>query len=116
MDNKEKPLNGAAVVGPPEPSADAPARPAGGPGAVPDRVALYHDAWGRLVLVDGQGREHAGVEPMRGFPISAPGNGVSLCDAEGREVLWVEDVAALPGPVRAVLEEDLARREFMPVL
>ena len=37
-------------------------------------------------------------------------------DAQGREVAWVEDLAALAPEVRRVLEDELARREFVPVL
>ena len=115
MHKKDESLNGAVAVRPAEPPG-ADGQPAEGDGAAPRPFGLYHDAWGRLVLVDDRGRAHVGVEPVRGFPISAPGHGVSFCDAEGRELLWVEDVTTLPGPVLQVLEQDLARREFMPVL
>ena len=76
---------------------------------------LRHDAWGRLVLVLG-GEEHAGVEVWRAFPITAPRRMVSVCSAEGRELLWIEDLDAMPAGVRGVLEEELARRDFVPVL
>jgi hypothetical protein len=77
---------------------------------------LQHDPWGRLVLTDPAGHRHVGVQPVRAFPISAPGEGLALCDADGRELAWIERLADLPEPVRKVLEEALARREFMPVL
>src|SRR5262245_23160115 len=78
-------------------------------------IGLRHDAWGRLVLtLDGE--EHVGVEPARAFPITDPRHMVSLLSAEGRELLWVESLGALPDGVRRVLEEELARREFVPVL
>lgn len=80
------------------------------------KFGLNHDAWGRLVLIDAEGRRHVGVEPIRAFPISEPNRGVALCDAEGREVAWVDDLADLPGPTRATLEDELARREFLPIL
>src|SRR4051812_45729424 len=78
--------------------------------------SLSHDAWGRLVLIGAEGVRHVGVEPVRAFPISSPRHGVSLCDAEGRELVWVDDLDGLPPDVRRVLEEELARREFVPVL
>ena len=78
--------------------------------------ALHHDAWGRLVLTDAAGREHVGAEPVRAFPISAPNEGMAICDAEGRELVWVERLDDLPPPLRRQLEEELARREFVPVL
>jgi hypothetical protein len=75
---------------------------------------LQHDAWGRLVLIDADGRRFVGVEPIRVFPISSPQHWISICDAEGREIACVEDLAKLPERARQVLEEDLARREFIP--
>src|SRR5437764_1332377 len=77
---------------------------------------LHRDAWGRLVLTDADGRQHAGIEPVRAFPLSDPAGPVAVCDAEGREVAWVESLAAVPAPVRQLLEEELARREFVPVI
>jgi len=77
---------------------------------------LRHDAWGRLVLTDAHGHEHAGIEPVRAFPISAPRHGISLCDTDGRELLWIDDLDAVPQPTRQLLEDDLARRQFVPIL
>jgi hypothetical protein len=78
--------------------------------------ALHHDSWGRLVLTEPGGRQHVGVEPVRAFPVSDPTHGIALCDAAGLEVAWIESLDALPPPVRQVLEEALALREFVPVL
>ena len=75
---------------------------------------LSHDSWGRLVLIDSSGRRHSGVEPVRAFPIADPLHWISICDAEGRELVLVEDLAKIPQPVRQVLEDELARREFVP--
>ena len=83
--------------------------------ANPD-FTLERDAWGQLVLIYADGRRLAGVEPARAFPISAPEGLLSICDAEGRELLCVEDVAALQPEVRRILEEALAQREFVPVV
>lgn len=77
---------------------------------------LHHDAWGRLALVDELGRKFTSVEPIRAFPISDPGHFICLCDAEGRELLCIDDLAALPDATRELLEKDLARREFVPVV
>jgi uncharacterized protein DUF1854 len=77
---------------------------------------LQHDAHGRLVLIDAEGQPHAGVEPVRGFPISDPDHWISICDAEGRELVSVKDVAGLSAAVREILERDLARREFVPMI
>jgi Domain of unknown function (DUF1854) len=77
---------------------------------------LHHDALGRLVLTDADGQEHVDVEPARGFPISDPENRISIRDAQGHEIRWVESLADLPADVRSVLEADLRRREFIPII
>ena len=77
---------------------------------------LYHDAWGRLVLVDAAGAEHVGCEPVRSFPLSDPERFISLCDAQGRELVCVARLETLPERVRSVLVDALARREFVPVV
>jgi hypothetical protein len=77
---------------------------------------LEHDAWGSLVLVDSDGERHAPVEPVRGFPISAPDRWISICDFQGRELVSVEDAGALAPEVRQVLSNDLTRREFVPLV
>ncbi len=77
---------------------------------------LERDAWGQLALVLPDGRRQAGVEVARAFPISAPGEYVSICDAEGHEIMCIEDPSALPPRVLAALDEELARREFVPVV
>lgn len=84
-----------------------------GPG-VPS-FGLRHDGWGRLVLALG-GEEHVGVDVSRAFPITAPRRMISVCSAEGRELLWIDDLDALPADLRGVLEEELKRREFVPVV
>jgi hypothetical protein len=74
------------------------------------------DDWGRLVLTDAGGKRHVGVEPIRAFPISDPGKWISLCDAEGHEVAWIESLDELSEANRAILAEELAHREFVPVI
>ena len=77
---------------------------------------LHRDAWGRLVLTEPAGRQHVGLTAVRAFPISAPEEGLALCDAEGREVWWVESLGELPPQLRRLLEEELGWRQFMPIL
>ena len=77
---------------------------------------LSHDPWGRLVLIDAEGRRHVGVEPVRAFPFTDPGRWVSICDPDGSEVLFLEDLADVPAATRHTLEQELARREFVPVI
>jgi hypothetical protein len=77
---------------------------------------LHHDAWGRLVLTDAEGRQHVGVEPVRAFPLSAPRCGISITDTTGRELVWIDDLEEVRPDQRRPLEEHLAAREFVPVI
>ncbi len=77
---------------------------------------LQRDAFGRLVLTDGEGQRHEGVVAVRAFPIAAPDEGISLLDVDGHELAWVERLADLPEPTRGLVAQALEQREFMPVL
>ncbi|HTN77693.1 MAG TPA: DUF1854 domain-containing protein [Pirellulaceae bacterium] len=75
---------------------------------------LVHDAWGRLVLIDAEGQRHVGVTALRIFPTSDADHWISILDAKGRELVLIDDPGRLALPLRELLDEDLARREFMP--
>lgn len=75
---------------------------------------LQRDAHGRLVLVTAEGERHTGVLPVRAFPIAAPEEGLAMVSAEGRELAWIDRLADLPTETRALLQEELAQREFTP--
>jgi hypothetical protein len=77
---------------------------------------LERDALGRLVLIDTQGVRHVGVHPVRAFPITAPVAGIGIMDQSGKELYWYPSLAAIPGSELALIEEELAAREFMPVI
>ena len=77
-------------------------------------IQLQRDGHGRLVLTLADGSEHAGVQPVRAFPIGAPDEGISLLGQDGHERLWVDRLTDLPAGVRALVEEELAVREFSP--
>lgn len=76
---------------------------------------LTRDSFGRLVLV-AEDEVHRGVVPVRAFPISAPGEWISLIAVDGHEVGWVAQLDDLPEAARGLIEEALAGREFMPSL
>lgn len=84
--------------------------------AATQSFTLQRDAAGRLVWRSADGREYAGAQPARAFPVSAPEEGVSLLDAEGHELAWIANPAALPERERTLLTQALAAREFMPVI
>jgi hypothetical protein len=77
---------------------------------------LERDAHGRLVLTDAGGVRHVAVQPVRAFPLSAPDEGLSLVSAEGVELAWIDRPDTLPKAQRAMLDEELAQREFVPVI
>jgi hypothetical protein len=81
---------------------------------IPLPFELTHDAWGRLVLTDAAGERYVGVVPLRVFPATDPQHWIALVDAQGRELLMIEDLAACPPPVREVIELELSQREFLP--
>jgi hypothetical protein len=75
---------------------------------------LHRDLFGRLVFTGSDGTEHAGVEPSRAFPITAPDEGIALIGADGHELAWVSTLADLPEETRRLVIEELAGRDFMP--
>ncbi|MFO0958415.1 MAG: DUF1854 domain-containing protein [Isosphaeraceae bacterium] len=77
---------------------------------------LERDDFGRLVLTDAEGQRSVGVEPVRAFPITDPARNVAIVDAEGRELVLIADLDALPADLRATLDREFARREFIPVI
>ena len=77
---------------------------------------LSRNAFGRLVLETAGGDRHEGVIAVRAFPIDAPENGISLISAEGHELAWIDHLQALPVDLRVIVDAELARREFMPVI
>jgi len=85
------------------------------PGAAPaGEFRLHRAASGRLALTTASGEVHEGVVPVRAFPIAAPDEGFALVSADGRELAWVDRLGTLADAARALVEEELAAREFMP--
>ena len=75
---------------------------------------LTRNAAGRLVLTGPQGEIHEGVVPVRAFPISAPGEGVSLIGDDGHELRWINNLNDVAEASRVLIEAELVQREFMP--
>lgn len=74
---------------------------------------LTRNSFGKLVFSSPEG-VHEGVVPVRAFPIAAPETGIALVDVDGHELAWIDRLADLPPATRALLEEELKNREFLP--
>jgi hypothetical protein len=77
---------------------------------------LWRDAFGRLVFTDEHGHAHEGIVPSQPFPIEAPGENVSLLDGDGHELAYVASIAELDADSRKLLMEEIAQRDFIPVI
>ena len=77
---------------------------------------LERDSLGRLVLIDASGHRHEGVYPVRAFPITAPDAGISIMDQSGKELCWFDGDGGIPEAELALIEEEMAAREFMPII
>lgn len=75
---------------------------------------LTRDRHGRLQLTTADGGVHAGVVPVRAFPIAAPSEGIALVGTDGHELAWIDRLDDLPEATRQLVEEELASREFVP--
>ncbi len=77
---------------------------------------LRRNAFGKLEFVGPDGETQVGVVPVRAFPITAPDEGIGLVDSYGNELAWIDRLEDLPDELRSIVEGELARREFMPVI
>lgn len=75
---------------------------------------LSRNAFDRLSFRGADGELHDGVVPVRAFPIADPQHGIALVGADGHELAWIDSLADLPEAMRALVEAELAAREFMP--
>jgi hypothetical protein len=80
------------------------------------QFSLGRDAWGQLILIDAEGKRHLNVQPVPMFPISDPGQWVSIVGGDGHEIVCLENLEQIAPEVRTVLADELALREFVPVI
>jgi hypothetical protein len=83
------------------------------PMQTPD-FTLSRNRFGKLVVTLADGTAHEGVVPVRAFPISAADDGLSLMSSDGHELAWITRLDGLPAAMRAIIEAELAAREFVP--
>lgn len=82
----------------------------------PGTHRLWRDTFGRLVFTDEHGQSHEGIVPAQPFPIEAPGENVSLMDTDGHELAYVARISELDADSRKLLMEEIAQRDFIPVI
>ena len=78
--------------------------------------SLRKDAFGNLELVWSDHPMIERITPVRPFPFSDPEDGLSFVDSDGHEVLWLDSINDLSTADRALVDDALAVREFMPVI
>lgn len=79
-----------------------------------DPFSLSTDEQGRLVLQRPGQDDVVDVRLRRAFPWSQPGRLVSIRDAEGKELLLVEDLAPLGEELRQQIQAWLGDTSFVP--
>ena len=75
---------------------------------------LAFDPFGKLVVTLADGTQHVGAVAARAFPIAAPDQTISILSAEGKELVWIENLNDLPETQRDIVSQALQGREFMP--
>ncbi len=76
--------------------------------------SLRRDAFGVLHLTTREGDSHAGVSPVRAFPIQSPDGAIAMVLGDGKEVAWIDHLDDLAADERKLLQDELEGREFMP--
>lgn len=76
---------------------------------------ITRNSFSQLVFTDLEGKAHL-VTPVRAFPIAAPTENIGLINTEGEEVAWIERLSDLPDDSRQLIADEMASREFMPVI
>ena len=79
-----------------------------------DAFSLSFNALGQLAVRMADRTLHEGAVAVRAFPIAEPDHGISILSAEGKELMWIDDLATISDVDRQVIERALQMREFMP--
>lgn len=79
-------------------------------------TAGFRDEQGHLSVTDERGIEYVDVLPARMFPLTDPDGWLTLRDRQGRELLCLRDMAAVAPALRPLIEEELNRLVFTPVI
>jgi len=77
---------------------------------------LSKNAFGQLCFKGEAGQFHEQVLPVKAFPISLPEQCIAIVDRDGHELVWLDDLNQVSAENQRMIKEELANREFMPVL
>jgi len=79
-----------------------------------DAFSLSFNPLGELVVRLADNTQHVKAVVVRAFPIAEPDHSISILSAEGKELVWIDDLAGVSVENRQVIERALQMREFMP--
>lgn len=77
---------------------------------------LSKNAFGQLCFKSEAGQFYEQVLPVKAFPISLPEQCIAIVDRDGHELVWLDDLNQVSAENKRMIKEELADREFMPVL
>ena len=75
---------------------------------------LSLDPFGKLVVRLADGTQYVGAVVVRAFPIADPQRSISVLSPEGKELIWIDDLAQVAEHECNLIEQALQGREFMP--
>jgi hypothetical protein len=77
---------------------------------------LSKNTFGQLCFKSETGQLYEQVLPVKAFPISLPEQCIAIVDRDGHELVWLDDLNQISADNQRMIKEELANREFMPVL
>jgi len=81
----------------------------------PTKIRIIRDSHKRVLLKVGE-EEKVVYRVMRSFPLTGPEKYLSLADEEGKELGMIRQLKDLDPSSRKILEEELERAYFVPII
>jgi hypothetical protein len=82
----------------------------------PKLIRFELDGLGQLAMFGRGSMRVENVRPIRLFPLSRPDEWIAILDTTGREICCIDGLELLESSQRIILEQELAKREFVPIL
>ncbi|MCS6859048.1 MAG: DUF1854 domain-containing protein [Abditibacteriales bacterium] len=80
----------------------------------PKQIVIKRNQFNELVVELENGETLENVTPVRAFPLTAPTKFIAITNQDGEDLGLIEDVEKLDRASRTILEEELAKRYFIP--